>query len=300
MNILFITAAAKYHAYQKMYARYFRKKSVGYHHATRIRSSIEATLAKRGLTSDNTLVYARAAGPKSSTSYRFLEQEGFSIINPRFATELTSDKYEAQAFAKRHGLPVADTFKCNKTAIDEIYGIVQKYEHGVVIKPIHSQGQGKYCHKLNRQTTKPTLRKLLEQVPGDEVVVQQRVRYRRLVRTIVVGGNMLVDATTYDFPRKGQWKASVCLNPKIKKYPSPNAKLIALAELVAHEFRCPISFIDFFEDHDGNFILNELNTACSLRIHERITGVKIHRHISDFLIRQAQSLSDSNAIRKKV
>jgi glutathione synthase/RimK-type ligase-like ATP-grasp enzyme len=59
-----------------------------------------------------------------------------------------------------------------------------------------------------------------------------------------------------------------------------------LAEITAKKFDCGISFIDFFEDKNGYFILNELNTACSLIIHEKVTGVKIHEHISDYLITQ--------------
>ena len=54
-------------------------------------------------------------------------------------------------------------------------------------------------------------------------------------------------------------------------------------------YRLPIyaiDDIDFFENKNGEFILNELNTACGLIIHEKVSGIKIHEHISDYLIEE--------------
>lgn len=290
MDILIVTPTTKYRSYERLYRKYLKKRGVKYHHATRRRESIEKAIAEGNLKPKHTLVYARSAGPKASRSYLFLEQQGFTIINPRHATSLTSHKYNAQIFAREHGLPVADTFKCQKSDVNRVLDLLKQYGR-LVIKPIFSLGQGKYCRKVDLPMTQDELTEVLNSVPGSEVIVQQYVRYTRLIRTIVVDFKMLREATTFDEPLDGQWKASVCVNPRIRKYDVPDDRLPALAEATAKAFRAPISFIDFFEDDEGNYTLSELNTACSLIQHERITGVKIHRHIADFLIGTAEIIA---------
>ena len=128
---------------------------------------------------------------------------------------------------------------------------------------------------------------MISDIPGNDIIIQEKIEYLKLIRIIVIGFKVLDGASTYDAPVSNNWKASVCMNPNIKKYEIINDKLVALAEKVAKAFDCGISFIDFFENKNGDFILNELNTACSLIIHEKATGIKIHEYISDYLIKEA-------------
>jgi glutathione synthase/RimK-type ligase-like ATP-grasp enzyme len=288
MNILLVnTDKAK--IYPQMFEGYLKSKNISCYSSRWRKEEIIEVISSRGLTPSNTLIYARTAGPHVTETYKELELEGYKIINKSYTTELSSNKYESQIFALKRNIPAANTYKINKESIEEIQRLAKK--HGSVIaKPIFSQGQGIYCEKINDGMSENEIIKLISEIPGQDIIIQEYIKYQRLIRTIVVGFKMLKEASTFDMPIDGNWKASVCMNPAIKKYEITDNKLVELAEKTARAFESEISFIDFFEDVEGNFILNELNTACSLIIHEKVTGVKIHQYICDYLIKSASLL----------
>jgi glutathione synthase/RimK-type ligase-like ATP-grasp enzyme len=170
----------------------------------------------------------------------------------------------------------------DKTDTQVIANLTQEFG-SVVAKPIHSRDQGLHCKKIEQMTRDDEIREIIADIPGPEIIIQEMIEYKKLIRTIVIGFQMLRDAVTFDVPTE-DWKASVCLNPKIKKYNDHSEMLVDFAERTARALEAEISFIDFFEDKNGHFILNELNTDCDLSIHEQITGVKIHEYIANYLM----------------
>lgn len=243
--------------------------------------SVSNVMEQNWLDPQNTLIHPRTAAPLINKKIAQLESMGFKVINPSRALKLTSNKYLSQKHAEKMGIPVAETYKVRKGNLNKIKAVIKK--HGAaVLKPIFSQGQGTYCNKVDAETPEKTLKEILASMPGKAIQVQQYINYKKLVRVIVIGYKALREAAVYDVPKDG-WKCSVCLNPKIKKYTFKNDILFKLAEKTAKAFGAQINFIDFFEDADGNFILNEINTACSLRLHEKVSGCKIHKYIGDFL-----------------
>lgn len=249
---------------------------------------VRAVLAQNSLTPSNTIIHSRTAGPVTNEKIAELEAAGFKVINSSKTLTLTSNKYLSQEHARAKGIPVADTYKVDKTDVPKVESLLKKYGL-LVVKPIFSQGRGIYCQKVGKGVLKNDLRKILDSVPGEMIQVQQCINYKKLIRVIVIGYKALKEATVYDMPGSS-WKCSVCLNPKIKKYKENRGDLFELAERTARAFGAQINFIDFFEDASGRFILNEINTACSLFIHERVTGCPIHRHIGDFLKFQTENL----------
>ncbi|MBI5413461.1 hypothetical protein HZA42_03900 [Candidatus Peregrinibacteria bacterium] len=247
--------------------------------------SISNVMEQNWLDSRNTLIHSRTAAPLVNKKIARLEKEGFKIINSSRTLNWTSNKYLSQKHAKKSGIPVAETYKVDKRNLGKINALIKK--HGeVVLKPIFSQGQGIYCNKVDLKTPEKALKKILDSMPGNPIQIQQYIDYKKLIRVIVIGYKALREATVYDVPAEG-WKCSVCLNPEIKKYTPQNDVLFKLAEKTAKAFGAQINFIDFFEDANGDYILNEINTACSLRIHENVSGCKIHKHIGDFLAKHA-------------
>ncbi len=130
---------------------------------------------------------------------------------------------------------------------------------------------------------------ILKTVPGKEIQIQEFIDYKMLIRVIVINYKVVDNAYVYDIPDQG-WKCSVCLNPKIKKYESNSDELKNIAEKTAKVFKAKVNFIDFFQDKQGKFILNEINTACNLIRHEQVSGVAIHKLIGDFLIQELKNL----------
>jgi glutathione synthase/RimK-type ligase-like ATP-grasp enzyme len=248
---------------------------------------VKKTLAENSLTPENTLIHSRTAGPLTNQKIAELEKLGFKVINSSRTLTLTSNKYLSQVHARENGIPVADTYKIDKKDVDKVLSLLEKYG-SIVLKPIFSQGQGIYCQKVSKGVSKEDLRKMLDSVPGEEIQVQQCINYKKLIRVIVIGYKALKEATCYDAPKDG-WKCSVCMNPAIKKYTDKKDGLFELAERTARAFGAKINFIDFFEDVNGQIILNEINTACSLLIHEGVTGCPIRQHLGDFLIQELNS-----------
>jgi glutathione synthase/RimK-type ligase-like ATP-grasp enzyme len=282
MNILLINND-KAKLYPLMFQEYLESRGARCYSSTWRQEEIEAVIASQGLKPSDTIIHARTAGPHVTGNYQDLEKAGYLVINKSSATALTSNKYESQVFARQNGIPTADTYKLNKRAVPEIKSLVEKY-NCVVAKPILSQGQGVYCRKLDAGMPADVIAGFIADIPGEEIIIQALVDYQKLIRTIVIGSKLLKGASTFDVPASGGWKASVCLNPDIKKYGVEDDRLIELAEKTARVFDCGVSFIDFFAGSDGNLILNELNTACSLIIHEKATGLPIHRFIADYLL----------------
>jgi len=272
--------------YAKVIQEYILSQGINCYLARR--KSLEQTIKDNNLEPKNTLIYSRIAGHYTNIKLAKIESLGFKIINSSETLELTSNKYKANLHAAQKKIPVADTYKINKTNFAEIKKLLKKYKI-LVLKPIHSQGQGIFCQKINNGLSAQELETKINEVPGKEIQVQGFIDYQKLIRVIVVDYKAIANAYTYDVPDQG-WKCSVCLNPRIKKYEPSDNRLKDLAEKTAKAFGAEINFIDFFEDKKGNFILNEINTACNLIRHEQVTGVAIHKYIGDFLIKKLKKL----------
>jgi len=251
--------------------------------------SVEDFIREKGLNPSNTLIYSRTAGPETNKKIAEIERAGFTVINSVRTLELTSNKYLAQIHAEECGIPIAKTYKVKKADLKKIRELAFMHQ-SVVLKPIFSQGQGIFCQKVTAGIAEESLKTILDLMPGDEIQVQQFIDYEMLIRVIVINFKAIREATTYDFPGQKDWKCSVCLNSKIKKYRDFADDLFVLAEKTARDFNAKINFIDFFKDMKGNFILNEINTSCSLFLHEAVSGVRINELIGDFLIAQTSKL----------
>jgi glutathione synthase/RimK-type ligase-like ATP-grasp enzyme len=251
------------------------------------RSELGEIIRKYNLKPENTLIHARCAGTTTNKILAQFAKQGFKIINSPKTLELTSNKYLANLHAQKNKLPIAKTYKLIKNDLFGLKKLLNKHKV-LILKPIHSRGQGIFCQKVDFNCKDEELKRILNSVPGQEIQVQEFIDCKKLIRVIVIGYKVLADAYTYDVPAMS-WKCSVCLNPNIKKYDLQDMKLKKLAEKTARVFKAQVNFIDFFEDQKGQFILNEINTACSLLIHEKITGVPIHRYIGDFLIKEVKN-----------
>ncbi len=111
------------------------------------RKSIKQVIEDNNLKPGNTLIHSRIAGLYTNKMLAKIENEGFKIINPSRTLELTSNKYKANNLAKKKGLPIAATYKIDKLKHKKVKKILKKY-NSLVLKPIHSQGQGIFVKKL--------------------------------------------------------------------------------------------------------------------------------------------------------
>lgn len=238
-------------------------------------------LDKNKCSSKTTLIHSRTAHPNyTSKVLGGLEERGYKIINSPAAIRLTSDKFNSCIYAIKKDIPCAETIKIDKK--EAIPFVKEKVEiwGRAVVKPMISQGQGEFCFKFDNADISQL--KEINKIPTQELVVQKFVDYLKLNRVIVIGYGALEKAVFWDEPNQG-WKCSVCLNTKIQCYKNPPRDLLEFAENVAKKFKAEISFVDVFSTKDG-YVLNEINTACSLIIHERISRYNISKKIADYLL----------------
>lgn len=231
---------------------------------------------------ERTIIHSRTAHPDYTYKvFRSLEKQGYRVINSAEAIRLTSDKYNSCVCAIKEDIPCAETLKVKKEkAISLVEGKIKEWGR-VIVKPRISQGQGEFCFKFEESNINEI--ENIDKIPSKELIVQKFINYSRLSRVLVIGYNALSQAVFWDQPGKN-WKCSVCLNTKIKHDKDPDENLLKFAEDIARKFKAEVSFIDVFSTENG-YVLGEINTACSLVIHERISGYNISKKIADYLLK---------------
>jgi len=241
--------------------------------------NLKEYLNKNKCSPEKTIIHLRTAHPNYTYKIlKNLEKQGYKIINSVEAIRLTSDKYNSCIHAIKKNISCAETIKIHK---NEAASFIEKKikEWGkVIVKPITSQGQGEFCFKFEDSNQIKEINK----IPAKELIIQNFIDYSRLNRIIVIGFKALEKAVFWDSSEQN-WKCSVCLNPNIKCYKNPPKDLLKFAENVAKKFKAEISFIDIFSTKNG-YVLGEINTACSLIIHERISRYNISKKIADYLV----------------
>lgn len=266
--------------YGQKYADYIGKEinKAGYKYFVTDLKNLNNVLRKNKCSPKNTLIHARTAHPGYVyKALKNLKTKGYKVINSPRTIRLTSDKFNSCAYARKNKIPCAETISVKKKDAEKIIRSKIKKWGEVVVKPTISQGQGIYCLRFDEKNLNE-----ITKIPTKNLVVQQFIDYSKLSRVIVIGGKSLKKAVFWDTPSHS-WKCSVCLNPKIKHYKKPPKKLLKLAETIAQKFNSEIGFIDIFTTRKG-YILNEINTACNLIIHEKISKYNIAREIAQYLL----------------
>jgi glutathione synthase/RimK-type ligase-like ATP-grasp enzyme len=235
------------------------------------------------------VLFLRTGAVKAVRIARAFERRGFKVLNDSRYNALSAHKLIANHYARANGVPVPElSAEVDKAHTDILRGYLRQY--GVlVVKPIYSRDMGRFVYRIRHESAEEDL-KLVETIPGQQVLVQNEIQFVRLVRTIVLGRRMLVEATTYDTQHPPEWKATVCMNPQAKHYLEVPRRLVEVAERTNIVFGGEVAYIDFFEQASGEFVLSEINQACALHHHERITGVPIHKHIARYLVRRSRAL----------
>jgi len=229
------------------------------------------------------------------TGYSALLKDGrFNVVNDLESIANTTKKHYGQMKALSLGIKSPDTFSQaipggNIGLIEQIVDIAfeEKGWKTCVIKPTTSKGQGAFVLKLERDSFKETLKSIEPSVP--KWFLQETISFKRLVRVMTIGGRIIEQAVTYDYPREGEWKCSVCMNPRAMHDPDPDPLLLDFINQITERLTLTcnrgISYIDVF-DTDQGYVYNETNTSCNLIHQERITGVPLAALTANYLIKE--------------
>lgn len=265
-----------------------------------------------GFIPENTVIYARAAHPDSSwmRELQRLESLGFTVINNTNTLKLTSDKL-ACSLHLQGKVNHPKTWEYNRqmtirqfdTLINEIETSLDLPQF-IIAKPLTSLEQGANVKKIDiSDVTNEQIRNLIDDIPGNKIVVQEYVPYTALHRVIVINGKSL-PYTFIDKPEwhsNGDWKVSCCLNrTTMQLNEHPSRRILDLAEQTQVEINGKINFIDIFEHNDDvfgridniSYTISEINTACNLSIHERLArnagriDWNIHARIARQLVKE--------------
>ncbi len=258
----------------------------------------------------DTVVHARCANPRTDWTIRLrkMEERGYTVVNSVDALELTSNKL-ACALRLQSVVQHPQTWEFNRNwdtshkerFVDAIWNWADTDHHYIIAKPLTSLSQGAHVQKVSLDTSRENVLNAIQQAPGDKIVVQEFFPYTAMHRVIVIGGHAL----PYTFVDKVEWhpqnwKVSCCLNRTTMRIETePDIRLLEIAERTQRAVNGEINFIDIFENDDWRplsqerFSISEINTACSLNIHEQLAqeaGRKdwnIHYRIAKHLVRKA-------------
>ena len=148
----------------------------------------------------------------------------------------------------------------------------------IIIKPYTSSSQGAYVSKITPNMTNKQIRQKIGVIPTNKFVIQDFVPYKAIYRVIVVN-NKALPLSYKDTPQPDKWKVSVCLNPNMEFIAKPSKKLLKTAENVqAAILNGGVHFIDLFEVDKDQYVISEVNTACSLLLHERKARKANHKY----------------------
>lgn len=265
----------------------------------------------------NTIIHARCANPRTkwTIKLRKLQEAGFKVVNSVDAIELTSNKLACSLHLQNKvAHPKTWEYIRGMNEMDFV-NLLQDIDAELdspeefIAKPLTSLEQGANVQKVKWpiMATRIELRQQIDLVPGDKIVIQELIPYTALHRVIVIGGVALpytfIDRVEWH-KNENDWKVSCCLNRttmQLNEFVPP--RLIQLAEETQKAVGGSINFIDIFEfpwkdnedkprDGGGNYTNAEINTACSLNIHEDLAkkaGRKdwnIHYRIAKELLKQ--------------
>ena len=220
------------------------------------------------------LIIARAATPfltKWMICLKKMEANGTKVVNPTNVLQLTSNKLKSSYHFLNKKMPhpyTKDGKHNDKETINTIKKMANNYNK-IIIKPYTSSDQGKYVQIIDSNMDNKNINNKIKQISTPLFVIQEYIPYVAIYRVIVIN-NKALPLSYKDVPNKGKWKVSVCLNKNMQFVPNPNPKLLRTAEKVQRTIlNGGVHFIDLFELKNGDYTISEVNTACSLLLHER-------------------------------
>lgn len=235
------------------------------------------------LNPNNCFIHSRAAHPYITGAFwlrslAHTQAMNYQVINDVETLQLTSNKLKCSLLFNQINLPHPMTYQFPQY---EYYKQWEKLPAGnYVVKPLTSTGQGKFVQQYSKgnNATVEKFDKVMIKVPGKNRVVQEFVDAIALHRVIVLNGKAL--AFSFVDKLKDDWKLSVCLNKVSMEYSAnPDNELLKLAEKAQNAVNGKVNFIDVFETKVG-YKVSEINTACNLSIHEKLSGVDISEQIA--------------------
>lgn len=224
------------------------------------------------------LIHVRFGGLGASLMLlKALSEYGYRMVNSAWCVEHSTNKFLGTIIANRKaGVKTPKTF-----LVDRRFNldILKNLEYPLIAKPLMSH-QGRLVAKIN---SFQSLKNYLNSHNENPIILQEFINFVKLIRTVVVGDE-IIDAA-YDVPKEG-WRASVCLNPNVKKY-SMTPELKEFCYKVAEAFGGEILVIDVFETNEGYFF-NEINNACNLYPMQLATGVNHAKSFANYLYKKAK------------
>jgi glutathione synthase/RimK-type ligase-like ATP-grasp enzyme len=269
---------------------------------------------ERNYLPENTIIHARCANPRTdwTIKLRELEEKRYKVVNSVDTIELTSNKLACslklqdkvahpKSWEYKNINNLVDFENWYRENIEVAFDYVPEY---LIAKPLTSLEQGANVRKVKINGNQyEDIRKEFNSVSGNKIVIQEFIPYTALHRVIVIGGKALpytfIDRV--EWHNNGDWKVSCCLNrTTMKLNENAHPELLDLAEKTQKEVGGVINFIDIFEypelvihgDLQVKYTNAEINTACSLNIHERLakqagrSDWNIHSRIAKQLVKE--------------
>lgn len=238
---------------------------------------LEPLLRSGPVDPETTVVHFRTQERSAPELAGVAEGLGFRCVNRSEVLALLIDPARLVRMLSEIGFELPTTeIVARSDAAEAVRGRVRD----VVVKPPSGRDQGAYCFRTGPDD--PRLQSKIDSVPGERIQVQDLVQVVRIYRVVVLGDRALEEAVFVDEPTAERWKASVSLNPEMRHETDPPAGLLEYAIRVGRAAGVDLGFVDVWETPEG-YVLGALDSACSLVLHERLSGVDIASAIASHL-----------------
>lgn len=241
--------------------------------------NLRQAIVRSRLNGRNTIVYARTGGYQVSRNLRWLETLGYNVIPSSKSVALTSNKYLSYLIAKDGLVKSPETRLFLKKDHLGIQSSI-KYFGKVYIKSPLGRGNGKNCFYVDTATPVAKLKKLLNKMDGQYVMVQKYIEFERLVRVCVIDGKVEIGSITYKLS-KGKHKTK--MEDDVFLYNAETNNLVTLSKKIAKLFQSKICIIDFFQTEIGNIYFNEVNNASGFTKQDKLIPIPIYKTIVQYL-----------------
>ena len=224
-------------------------------------------------------------GAKGDADYlldhlKYVESKEMEIINDPESNILSSNKFKGVILASTV-MDVPKTMLYNPEFHDDLEKILENFTGHTFVKPVYSSMGRDITLALDQEK----LKNLLTNAKSS-MVVQEAVKFKRLIRVIYIDGYM---RAYYELPSYGShsqfhnYYAKVCMNSNSRPFKIDD-ELKKHAELLADKFKAKLMVADIFQTENG-YIFNEINTACNLNYYNEIEGINFAAKMAEFFLK---------------
>lgn len=221
---------------------------------------------------------------------KYLEQQGYRVVNSADAISLCDDKSMTHLVLQRNQIPMPKTV-IGPMTFDNIgytnYNFVEKVEKEIAYPMVVKECFGSFGMQVYKVNDRDQVIQTLKKIGTKPVIFQEYIQTSegRDVRIQVVGNQVIT--AMYRYSETGDFRANVTNGAKMKAY-TPTEAEKALAIQCTKILGLTFAGVDLLFGEDGNSIVCEVNSNAHFKNIFDCTGVNVADCIMEELVERCK------------